>query len=201
MAHDPDGTGGHGNPNSLVATSGGFVVADAAGNSVLRISGKGDISTLAVFPSLIMDAPPFLGLPPGTQIPADAVPTAVVQGPDGAFYVGLLTGFPYVQGAASVYRILPRQAPTIYAEGFTNIIDLAWSSDGNLYVLEIAHRGLASWDPIGALIRVERDRSQHVVMTDGLFLPAGLVIRHGSAFISNCSICAGAGEVLRVPLG
>jgi sugar lactone lactonase YvrE len=120
---------------------------------------------------------------------------------DGAFYVGLLTGFPYPQGAASVYRVLPGQAPTIYAEGFTNIIDLAWTPDGTLYVLEIAHHGLASWNPIGALIRVEKDGSHHVVMTDGLFYPGGLVIHHGAAFISNCTLCAGTGEVLRVPLG
>ena len=85
-----------------------------------------------------------------------------------------------------MYRVLPGQAPTIYADGFTNIIDLACSSDGTLYVLEIAHQGLTSFNPIGALIRVERDGSHHIMMTDGLFHPGGLVIRHGAAFISIC---------------
>jgi hypothetical protein len=65
FAHDPDGTGLHSSPNSVVTTSGGSAVADAAGNSVLWVSAKGDISTLAVFPNRSVDAPPFLGLPPG----------------------------------------------------------------------------------------------------------------------------------------
>ena len=38
------------------------------------------------------EAPDFLGLPPGTLIPMDTVPTSVAQGPDGSFYVGQLTG-------------------------------------------------------------------------------------------------------------
>jgi hypothetical protein len=145
----------------VAVTSGGLAVTDAAGNTLLRVSANGAISTLAVFPGRMVDAPSFLGLPPGTQIPMEAVPTSVVQGPDGAFYVGQLTGFPYPPGAARVYRVLPGQAPTIYAEGFTNIIDIGFSSDGTLYVLEIAHHGLLSFDPTGALIRVERDGSRH----------------------------------------
>ena len=50
-------------------------------------------------------APPFLGLPPGTQIPTDPVPTSVVRGPDGALYVSQLTGFPFEPGDANIWRI------------------------------------------------------------------------------------------------
>ncbi len=53
---------------------------------------------LAVFHARLVDAPPFLGLPPGTKIPMQAVPNSVVQGPDGAWYVGQLTGFPFPVG-------------------------------------------------------------------------------------------------------
>jgi hypothetical protein len=48
----------------------------------------GEISTLAVFPQRLVDAPPSLGLSPGTQLLMDAVPTSVAVGPDGALYVG-----------------------------------------------------------------------------------------------------------------
>jgi hypothetical protein len=200
-ANDPDHAGPDSNPNSVAATSSGRAVADAGGNTLLWVAANGAMSTLAVFPNRLVDAPPFLGLPPGTQIPMQAVPTSVVRGPDGAYYVGQLTGFPFPQGAARVYRVVPGQAPTIYARGFTNIIDIGFSSDGTLYVLEIAHNGLLSGDPTGALIRVGPDGSHHIVMSNGLIFPGGLALRGGAAYVSNCGVCAGTGAVLRVPLG
>ena len=87
------------------------MVADSGANDLLRVAADGTISVLATFPNRLVDAPPFLGLPPGTQIPTDAVPTSVARGPDGAFYVGQLTGFPFPVGGANVYRIVPGQAP------------------------------------------------------------------------------------------
>ena len=62
---------------------------------------SGRISTVAVFPDRLALAPPFLGLPPGTQIPMQAVPTAVAEGPDGALYVSQLTGFPFPVGGST----------------------------------------------------------------------------------------------------
>ena len=196
---NPDGGEPDSNPNSVAALPGGQAVADAGGNDLLSVSANGKISTLAVFPDVLVDAPPFLGLPPGTKIPMQAVPTSVVRGPDGAFYVGQLTGFPFPEGAAKVYRVVPGQAPEVYAEGFTNIIDIGFSDDGKLYVLEIAQHGLLSGDPTGALIKVSNGK-QKVVMSDGLTMPGGLALRGGAAYVSNCSVCAGAGSVLRIPL-
>jgi hypothetical protein len=43
------------------------VVADADGNDVLGVSHKKQISTLAVFPAVPVDAPAFLGLPAGSR--------------------------------------------------------------------------------------------------------------------------------------
>ena len=63
-------------------------MANAGGNSLLRIAANGDISTVAVFPSR-----------PGRN--TDAVLTAVVRGPDGACYVSELTGTPFAAGAAN----------------------------------------------------------------------------------------------------
>ena len=90
----------------------------------------------------------------------DAVPTSVAQGPDGGFYVGQLTGFPFPVGGANVYRIVPGQAPQVFASGFTNIIDIAFDKQGTLYVLEIFQNGLLSGDPTGALIRVDQGGAQ-----------------------------------------
>jgi hypothetical protein len=185
------------NPNSVLALPGGQAVVDAGGNSLLWVSANGKISTIAVFPERMVEAPPFLGLPPGTQIPMQSVPTSVVQGPDGAFYVSELTGFPFPTGAARIYRVVPGQASQVYAQGFTNIIDLGFSN-GKLYVLEIAHNGLLSGDPVGALIRVGSNGSQQIV-SQNLTLPGGLTLRDGAAYVSDCGACpAGAGSVVRI---
>jgi hypothetical protein len=200
-ANNPTGDEENVNPNSVLATSRGQVVSDAGANDLLLVAPNGKISVLATFPNRLVDAPPFLGLPPGTQIPMDAVPTSVVQGPDGALYVGQLTGFPFPLGGANVYRIVPGQAPQVFASGFTNIIDVAFDRQGTLYVLEIFQNGLLSGDPTGALIRVDQGGAQHVVMSTGLITPGGLALRDGAAYVSNCGTCAGGGEVLRIPLG
>ena len=129
-----------------------------------------------------------------------AVPTTVTRGPDGALYVGQLTGFPFPVGGANVYRIGPGGQPQVVASGFTNIIDIAFGPDHALYVLEIAHNGLLSGDPTGALIRVGKDGSRTVIASAGLTMPTGVAIRDGKAYISNCGVCAGEGEVIAIPL-
>ncbi|CRK56096.1 hypothetical protein [Alloactinosynnema sp. L-07] len=192
---DPDG----GNPNSVAITSAGAAVADSAGNTLVRVNRDGGITTLASFPSQLVDAPPFLGLPPGTQIPAQAVPTGVVTGPDGAYYVSQLTGFPFPVGKASVFRVVPGEQPTVVAGGFTNIIDLAFDRRGSLYVLEVAHNGLLSGDLTGALIKVKRDGSHEIVTTD-LTGPGGIAIKDGAAYVTDCGVCPGTGTVKRIPL-
>jgi hypothetical protein len=198
---NPTGDEENVNPNSVLSTRHGRVVADAGANDLLKVTKHGRVKVLATFPNRMVDAPDFLGLPPGTKLEMDAVPTSVAKGPDGAYYVGQLTGFPFPVGGAKVYRIEPGKKPKVYASGFTNIIDIGFDHRGRLHVLEIFTNGFLSEDPTGALIRVGRDGRQHVVMSEGLVTPGGLAIRGGSAYVSNCSICGSGGEVLRIPLG
>ncbi|WP_436501036.1 ScyD/ScyE family protein [Actinokineospora sp. HUAS TT18] len=195
---NPDGGLPDSNPNSLVADPGKTVVADAGANAVNVVRANGSISTMAVFEDRMVDAPPFLGLPPGAQMPMQSVPTSVVKGPDGAYYVGELTGFPFVPGMARVWRVTAHSAKVV-ASGFTNIVDLGFHR-GKLYVLEIATNGLLSGDTTGALIRVGKNGEQTTIMSDGLFLPGGLTFRDGAAYVSNCGVCPGGGTVLRIPL-
>ncbi|HVV07824.1 ScyD/ScyE family protein [Amycolatopsis sp.] len=198
---NPDGGEVDTNPNSVEALPGGRAVADAGGNDLLWAGSDGRITTIATFPDRLVDAPPQLGLPPGTKIPMQAVPTSVVRGPDGALYVGELTGFPFQQGAARVWRVVPGHAPQVYAQGFTNIIDLGFDH-GRLYVLEIARNGLlgAETDPSGALLRVDRHGPPQVV-SQNLTLPGGLALKDGNAYVSNCGACPGpAGSIVRIRL-
>ena len=189
------------NPYSLVLVQNGMrAVADAGGNDVVGVFVNGRTETMAVFPPRMVEAPPFLGLPPGAMMPMDAVPNAITKGPDGALYVGQLTGFPFPVGGANVYRLAgPGMQPEVYAEGFTNIIDIAFDKDGNLYVLEITHNGLLSEDLTGGLIKVAPDGTQTILATDGLVAPGGLTIGpDGMIYISNFGIFPGAGEVIRM---
>jgi hypothetical protein len=192
------------NPNSVAARGNRTYVADAGGNALLRVRRNGDVETRFVFPH---EAPVQIpGAPPGAMIEADPVPNSVVVGPDGAFYVGQLTGFPFTPGTATVWRFDGDKEPTVYADGFTNIIDLAFDDDGNLLVLEIAHHGLlaafGAGDWSGALIRVDRhDTGRHTtLLEDPLFAPGGITVDDDHAYISNRSVFPGEGEILQVAL-
>ena len=158
------------------------------------------MKTLATFPDVMVDAPSFLGLPPGTQIPMQAVPTAVVIGPDHAYYVGQLTGFPFPQGAANIYRFTRGHQPTVYASGLTNVTDLAFGKDGSLYAVEISSDGLLN-GPIGALVRIPHGGGAAETVAGGLFAPYGVALRGGSAYVTVGSVAVGAGQVIRIPLG
>ena len=63
-----------------------------------------------------------------------------------------------------------------------------------------AQNGLLSGDPTGALIRVNRNGTRDVVMSDGLTMPGGLALRHHAAYVSNCGVCPGVGSVLHIGL-
>ncbi len=78
----------------------------------------------------------------------EPVTTSVVVGPDGALYVGELTGIPYPDGFANVVRIAdptavpgfngvtPSGVPQTYASGFSQIQSLAFDAQGDMYVLD-----------------------------------------------------------------
>ena len=148
-------------------------------------------STIAVLPAVptMQDTPH--GPPAG--FPADSVPTDVVKGPDGAWYVSQLVGFPFEKGSSTIWRIVPGHAPTAYATGFTNVTSLAFDPRGHLYAVEIAADGLLS-GPIGALVRVRAGATSPEVVTGGLFAPYGLAmpraprLRHDPQHGGQCGI-------------
>jgi hypothetical protein len=199
-ANNPDGTDINSDPTGILKNGDGYIVADSGGNAFVRANHKAAFTTVTVLPPVDMVAPPFLGLPPGTIIPADSVPTAVAQGPDGAFYFSQLTGFPFQEGKASIFRMIPGQAPTVYATGLTNVTDLEFAPDGGLYAVEIASAGLLN-GPIGSLVKVHAGSSNPDTVIGGLFAPYGVAIRNGAAYVSTGSVAIGGGQVIRVPLG
>jgi hypothetical protein len=187
------------NPVDVLADRHGYVVADAGGNTVLRVSHRGRVSVLSLFPNVPTPAPD------GSTIPMNAVPTGVVAGPDRAYYVSQLTGFPFPPGGAQVFRVDPRTgAYTTYARGFTNVIDLDFGRDGTLYVLEIDTNSLLAPGTDGGLWAVPPGGApERIELPEGtLTEPGGIAAgRHGKLYVSNHAREAGTGEVLELELG
>jgi hypothetical protein len=195
-AANPDGGLFDTNPYGLHKTPSGFAVADAGANALFVITPAGVVSTKSTF----LPAPNPLPFGPPTY---QAVPTTVATGPDGAFYVGQLTGFPFPPGAANVYRVDPTTgAQTVAAGGFTNIIDLAFAGDGDMLVLQISSNGLAAAQGPGPgkLVRIDSITGDRTTLLDNpLFFPGGLLVTpDDSIFVSNLGTSAGGGQVLQV---
>ena len=185
------------NPVDVLVDRGRFVMADAGGNSIIRTDHKGRLQALAVFPNLPNPLP--FG-PPTYQ----AVPTGVVKGPDGFYYVSQLTGFPFPVGGANVFRVNPRTgAYTVYASGFTNIMDLDFGDDGTLYVLELDSDSILGGSTDGGLWTVSRRGTKRKVDLPAgtLTEPGGIAVgRHDKLYVSTHSREAGNGQVVRIDL-
>jgi hypothetical protein len=131
----------------------------------------------------------------------NTVPTSVAQGPDGAFYVGELTGAPFYPGEARVWRVVPGQPPAVYAQGFTTIIDLVFDPQGRLLVLGTAP------DPFdttgeGTLTRIESNGQRTVIFGpgDGVLDPGGVALAGDGVFYVTTEIasCCSIGQLLKV---
>jgi sugar lactone lactonase YvrE len=141
---------------------GSAVVADAAGNSIVRVA-NGKVSTVAVLPAINqkLDKPTMrklmrqvnrklvkAGEDPvskdyfdsciGEKYASNPVPTDVEMGPDGNFLVSTLPGFPELPGYARVFKVnAATGALNVVAKGFTGATDLAVADDGTIYVSEL----------------------------------------------------------------
>ena len=198
-AFNPGGGNPDSNPYNTLAQPGRRIVVDPGANALFEVLANGRTRTFAVPPRL-PGLPPFMA-------GREPVPTSVVEGPDGALYVGQLTSFPFWQGTSSVLRISSDGGSIeTYATGFTAVVDLAFDTGGALYVLEVARGQAMPFPPpnpglgAGRLLRVCPGGAPEVLLT-GLNFASGLAIGpDDAAYLTNNGASPTDGEVLRLPL-
>ncbi len=193
--HDPDHQGADSDPTGLIRRNGKFLTTDSGGNDLLRAGGGSPTVALRTFGNRTVTNP----FPPPSTVPMQSVPTAVAVGPGGALFVSELTGFPFPKGRARIFRVVPGHAPTVWAKGLTNVTDLTWYR-GSLYAVQIANNGLLAYPgvPYGSLWKVHPRSSTKV--GGNYRAPYGVAMRGGAAYMTTCSVCPGAGRVVRIPL-
>ena len=194
-ANNPAGGPVDSNAYGLEVLATRAVIADAGGNSLLQIDGSLALSTLAVFENRTVPGPGGVG-----TVEMEPVPTSIAEGPDGSLYVGQLTGFPFPVGGARVYRVpAGGGTPTIVAEGFTNIIDIALGPDGAAYVLEHDANSLLAPGDIGRLTKIGPFGLRTELAAGLLVTPGKIVVGSDNAvYVTVNSTSAGTGQVLRI---
>ena len=191
------------NPYGLDVRGPRLVVADAGGNTLLRVRAGGVVSTEAVFPFGQAPAPAGIpGLPAGTPLPVQPVPTGVAFAQDGSVLVGQLTGFPFPVGGASVFRVAGGAAPSVLAGGLTTVVDVARGPGGSVYALQLTTAGLAAPPSPGRLVRIAPDGTQTELAAGKLIQPTGMAVgADGDVYVATNGTSPSAAQIVRVPAG
>ncbi len=172
--YDPDGEGYDSNPYSVLALPGQVLVADAAGNDILRVR-DGHVSLWAMLNHY------------GPTI--DAVPTTVASGPHEKVYVGELHS--EVPHAARVWQFDRAGTVERHWGGFTTVTGVARAGDGSLYVSELFGGG-CTIDQVpdcfpGRVVKVASDGTRTHLNVP---FPAGIVTHQGRIYVNAYSTLA-----------
>jgi hypothetical protein len=163
---------------------GGFYLVDAASNTLSSVDRDGKVRVLAYIPN--------------TPAGSDAVPTCLDMGPDGAVYIGQLTGRGSSSTAANVYRYEPSSGSlTVWQSGFSAISGCGFGANGDFYVTEFDTTGFPpTGPPDGVVIQISKEDGTRTVLGEGkLFAPAGFLAGpDGSIYVATNTLFFGTGS-------
>jgi hypothetical protein len=178
---EPDGTW-----YSMIAANNALFAVEPNHGELDRITTKGKVSR-------IVDISASQG---------HIVPTSVDYF-RGNFFVGNLTTFPLVQGAAKIMEINKGGHIKAMLGGLTNIVSAIFDVDGNLYILESTTGNPMPTPDTGVVLKVTL-RGQREILASGLSLPTAMTFGpDGALYVSNKGFGypPGMGEVVRIALG
>lgn len=198
QAKDPDGHGFDSDPYAVVARDHDELVADAAGNDILRVDRNGKVSVFHVFPNIVNSVTTtptdqYPGFDPSPAFPgANFVPTSIAIGPHGDVYVGGLAS--ELPGQGRVVKLDGRTGHLKHTwTGFTTVSGVAVGRDGSLYVsqLEAPEANPAAPMVVGVLTKVSPNGTRHNVDVP---FPAGVAVdKWDNVFVSAFSVAPGTG--------
>jgi hypothetical protein len=208
------------NPFGLAALkSNDVLLADAAGNDIIRVKPDGTAWTVARFTRRLVKTDKVGDPTLPAKLLAEAVPTSIAIGRDGWAYVGQLVGFPGRPGSAYVWRVNPNaknatcdawhatKACRTWKGGFTSIMDIAFDPrNGTMYVYEIARKGWLAFEagfapggvfPKAVLLEVPRHGPRRELVKGKLSQPGGIVVGRGGEIFVTDGMFTG-GRLLRI---
>jgi hypothetical protein len=219
---DAEGNPGESNPFAIATTpQGDAIVADAAANSVVRITKSGKLSLVArLAPEMVKTdhLPDEMGLPP--QIPAEAVPTSVAVSANGTIYIGELKGFPFRPGTSRIWKVaagttnavcsanpaIPAKGCTLYKGGLTSIGAIAVTPNGSaVYAFEYAKDGVGAFEegcfgpggcPPAVLVKIQGGSVTELAKGQ-LSQPGALAVSGGNLYVTDNVVTGG--RLLRLP--
>lgn len=172
--------------NLIKGTDGKLYIVDAGANAIIRRNAKDDYAILATFPNIpnpTQVGPPFI----------QSVPTGIIW--DGNnFLVSTLTGFPFLEGQAVVYKVSLQGKVSVYINGLSTLVDIAPATFYGYPVLSYGTFGPTGFMPnTGSLSLVTPSNKMKIV--DGLNMPVGIKqIDNHSWYVSSM----GDGTILKV---
>jgi hypothetical protein len=223
--NDPDEDGVESNPFDLARMGNSTLVADAAGNSIVVVDNRGRVDWVATLPEQLVSPQWLKDIVCPTEdpeiafvcelpdmMPADPVATTVAIGPDGAIYVGELTGFPATPGSSRVWRIEPGArhvrcgtdpgCTQVDVEPFTSIIDINFGPDGTAYVLEMdemswlaAEEGFGMGGTVNACTAGIGGSWDCTEVGTELPLPTAVAVSGGNVYVTLMALVPGLAEV------
>ncbi|MEH2454371.1 ScyD/ScyE family protein [Nostoc sp.] len=201
LANNPDQGDLISNPFSLLLDGNNIIAVDTGANELLSVGTDGsNLKAIATIPRQTLTNPVFPTGASSSPFEIQAVPTNIAKGPDGAYYISQLTGFPFPEGKAKIYRVGSDGKPTVYTDGFTQLTDLTFDPEGNLYALQYANQSLWKGNLDGSVIKIATDGTRTTILSgNGLESPTALTIgADGDIYVTNRGDRPGLGQVLKI---
>ncbi|WP_329402106.1 ScyD/ScyE family protein [Streptomyces melanogenes] len=215
---NPEEASIHSNPWRFARNGRGFLVTDAGANDLVGVGFGGRTTTEAIFPDNELPAPGGAAAPSAKEkkaleslapqaktvaadgtVKVQAVPSGIVKGADGAFYVADMGGLR--PGASRIWRIVPGHRAEVFASGLTAVTDLAADKNGNLIALTLTGGFQQQGPPLpGKLNRIDlKTKAVTEIPTDGkLAMSTGLAVGpNNEIYVTNNSVGT-EGQLIKV---